>query len=111
MENNVEVAVQATENASTEQRPAARQENSERPQRQSYNRQQRRRKVCTFCTERDAVIDYTRAASPCSGRTVWAARAALRARKRRPRKSLRLFWRGLKMFFAQCFQGPCEDSG
>ncbi|MBR4928705.1 MAG: 30S ribosomal protein S18 [Oscillospiraceae bacterium] len=58
MENNVEVAVQATENASTEQRPAARQENSERPQRQSYNRQQRRRKVCTFCTERDAVIDY-----------------------------------------------------
>ena len=58
MENNVEVAVQATENASTEQRPAARPENSERPQRQSYNRQQRRRKVCTFCTERDAVIDY-----------------------------------------------------
>ena len=58
MENNVEVAVQATENASTEQRPAARPENSERPQRQSYNRQQRRRKVCTFCTERDAVIEY-----------------------------------------------------
>ena len=56
MENNVEVAVQATENTASE-RPA-RQENTERPQRQSYNRQQRRRKVCTFCTERDAVIDY-----------------------------------------------------
>ena len=56
MENNVEVAVQATENTA-EERPA-RQENTERPQRQSYNRQQRRRKVCTFCTERDAVIDY-----------------------------------------------------
>ena len=55
MENNVEVAVQATENTA-EERPA-RQENNERPQRQ-YNRQQRRRKVCTFCTERDAVIDY-----------------------------------------------------
>ncbi|MBQ4093508.1 MAG: 30S ribosomal protein S18 [Oscillospiraceae bacterium] len=54
MENNTVAAVQATENttAPAEQRS----ERPERPQR-PMNRQ-RRRKVCAFCTERDAVIDY-----------------------------------------------------
>ena len=59
MENNENTVVQATENVETTDRPAERTERTERtdrPQRQ-LNRQ-RRRKVCAFCTERDAVIDY-----------------------------------------------------
>ena len=58
MENNTVVAAQATETtaAPAEQRS----ERPERPQR-PMNRQ-RRRKVCAFCTERDAVIDYKDAA-------------------------------------------------
>ena len=58
MENTENTAVQTE--APAEQRPAERPERperAERPQRSQMNRQ-RRRKVCAFCTERDAVIDY-----------------------------------------------------
>ncbi len=56
MENTENTAVQAE---TTEQRPERpeRTERAERPQRNQMNRQ-RRKKVCAFCTERDAVIDY-----------------------------------------------------
>lgn len=56
MENNENAVVQTSEVAETAERSNDRPERSERPQRPA-NRQ-RRRKVCTFCTERDAVIDY-----------------------------------------------------
>jgi len=56
MDNTENTAVQVE---ATEQRPE-RAERTERPQRQ-MNRQ-RRKKVCAFCTERDAVIDYKNAA-------------------------------------------------
>ncbi len=56
MENNENAVVQTSEVAETAERSNERPERSERPQRPA-NRQ-RRRKVCTFCTERDAVIDY-----------------------------------------------------
>ena len=58
MENNENTVVQETEVVETTERAERpeRTERSERPQR-PVNRQ-RRRKVCAFCTERDAVIDY-----------------------------------------------------
>ena len=56
MENNENAVVQTSEVAETAERSNDRPERSERPQRPA-NRP-RRRKVCTFCTERDAVIDY-----------------------------------------------------
>ena len=61
MDNTENTAVQAETTA--EQRPAERPERSERPERperpqRSQMNRQRRKKVCAFCTERDAVIDY-----------------------------------------------------
>ena len=59
MENNENTVVQATETVETTERPAERTERTERTERpQRQMNRQRRRKVCAFCTERDAVIDY-----------------------------------------------------
>ena len=59
MENTENTAVQVEATEQRTERPE-RAERAERPQRQ-MNRQ-RRKKVCAFCTERDAVIDYKNAA-------------------------------------------------
>lgn len=59
MDNTENTAVQVEATEQRTERPD-RAERTERPQRQ-MNRQ-RRKKVCAFCTERDAVIDYKNAA-------------------------------------------------